>query len=82
MHVLIALSSVGVSTLALVKPSAKKLLVSYVFIAATTISGGYLIFTSTGDMLRSCIVGLAYVSVVSLMTVAAHVRIRTHALSA
>lgn len=75
-HVLIALSSVGIASLTYFKPSIKSLLVSYGFIVATVASGTYLIISMSSDILRSCLTGLFYVTVVSVVTIATHLRIR------
>lgn len=73
-HVLIALSSIGVSSFTFLKPSVTRLLVSYGFIVATVVTGTYLIITMSSDILRSCLTGLAYLTVVSVVTIATHVR--------
>jgi hypothetical protein len=75
-HVLIALASVGVASFVFFKPSIKRLIVSYGFIIATVASGTYLIVSMSGDILRSCLTGLFYVTVVSIVTIASHVRLR------
>lgn len=73
-HVLIALASIGVASFTFLKPSIKRLTVSYGFIIATVASGTYLIVSMSGDILRSCLSGLFYVTVVSIVTIATHVR--------
>lgn len=78
-HVLIAVSSVAVATTTFIKPSVKKLIVSYAFIVATVGSGTYLLLTSSGNILKSCLVGLAYVTAVSIITIATHIRVRRQA---
>lgn len=75
-HVLIALASVGISSATYLRPSIRKLAVSYGFILATVASGTYLLMTTPGNILKSCIVGLVYVTAVTLVTIATHVRIR------
>lgn len=73
-HVIIALASVLFSSITFFKSSIKKLVVSYGLIVATVASGTFLIITTPGDMLKSCLTGLLYVTVVSIITIAAHVR--------
>ena len=75
-HVIIALSSVGIASVVFFKPTIKRLYASYGFIIATVASGTFLILTSSGSILRSCITGLFYVTVVSIITIATHVRVR------
>jgi hypothetical protein len=75
-HVIIALASVAIASFTFFKPSIKKLVASYGFILATVASGTYLIVASSGSILRSCLTGLFYVTVVSIITIATHVRVR------
>lgn len=75
-HVLIALASIAVASFAFFSPSIKKILVSYGLIVATTASGIFLIVTASSNILQSCLVGLAYVTVVSMVTIYAHLRLR------
>jgi len=76
LHVIIALSSVILSSVTFFKPTFNKLYVSYGFIVATVASGTYLIVSSSGSILRSCLTGLFYVTVVSIITIATHVKVR------
>lgn len=73
-HVLIALSSVGLASLSYFKPTNKRLCASYGFIVATVASGAFLILTMSSNILKSCLTGLVYVTIVSFITIAAHVR--------
>ena len=75
-HVIIALSSVGIASFSYFKPTLKRLYTSYGFIVATIASGTFLILTTSGSILRSCLTGLFYVTVVSIITIATHVRVR------
>lgn len=75
-HVLIALASIGVASFVYFKPSVKRLAVSYGLIVATVGSGTYLLLASTGNILKSCLAGLFYVTVISLITIATHIRAR------
>lgn len=76
LHVLIALTSVGLASFTYFKPTTNRLLASYGFIGATVVSGTILIVTMSSDILRSCLTGLFYVTVVSIVTIATHVRVR------
>jgi hypothetical protein len=75
-HIVIALASVAIASVTFFKPSIKRLFASYGFILATVASGTYLIFTMSGSILKSCLTGLFYVTVVSIITIATHVRVR------
>jgi len=75
-HVIIALVSVAIASFTFFKPSIKRLVASYGFILATVASGTFLILTTSGSILRSCMTGLFYVTVVSVITIATHVRAR------
>jgi hypothetical protein len=75
-HVIIALLSVVIASVTFFKPSMPKLYTSYGFILATVASGTFLIVSASGSILRSCLTGLFYVTVVSLITIATHVRVR------
>lgn len=78
-HVLIALSSIALSSFTFFKPTMKRLYASYGFIVATVASGTYLIISTQSHILQSCLTGLFYLTVVSLVTIATHVRIRKYA---
>jgi len=78
-HVLIAISSVAIASVTFFKPSVCRLIVSYGFIIATVASGTYLLLTTPGDILRSCLSGLLYVTAVTIVTIATHLRVRRQA---
>lgn len=75
-HVIIALASVAIASFTFFKPSIQKLYTSYGFILATVASGTFLILNTSGSILKSCLTGLFYVTVVSIVTIATHVRVR------
>jgi hypothetical protein len=77
LHILIALSSVALSTVAWFRPSALKLKGSYALVAMTLASGTYLVVTTGASMLRSCMTGLMYTLVVTVILAAAHHRLAT-----
>jgi hypothetical protein len=78
-HVIIALASVGLASFTYFKPGIKRLMASYGLIIATVASGTYLIVSAEGSILKSCLTGLLYVTIVSIITIATHVRVRTAA---
>lgn len=78
-HVIIALASIGIASFVFLKPSVKRLMVSYLFILATVGSGTYLLISSPSNILKSCLVGLLYLTVVSIVTIASHVKLRKFA---
>ena len=75
-HVIIALLSIGIASFVFFKPSVKRLIVSYGFVVATVVSGTFLIVTMSSDILKSCLTGLFYLTAVSIVTIASHVRVR------
>jgi len=75
-HVTIAVLSIIISSFVFFKPSLKKLAISYGFIIATVASGTYLLVSSPSNILHTCLAGLFYLTVVSLVTIATHVRMR------
>lgn len=79
-HIIIALASIAFTTLLFARPSRAKFYTNYSLISATLISGTYLVVTSNTSILKACLSGLAYVSVVSLMTLVARQKLlRTQA---
>lgn len=76
LHVLIALSSVAIASFTYFKPTTRRLAVSYGFIIATVGSGTFLILSASSNILKSCLVGLLYVTAVSVVTIATHIRVR------
>lgn len=80
-HIIIALASIGIASLTFFKPSMKRLVVSYGFIVATVASGTYLLVAAQADILHTCLSGLLYVTVVSIVTIATHVKARKLATS-
>ena len=70
-HIIIALTSIGFTTLLFIVPSKTKFNVNYALIALTLASGTYLVVSTNAPMLKSCMSGLLYISVVTLGTIAA-----------
>jgi hypothetical protein len=76
-HVVVALSSVAYATYAFFNPTHDRLRFSYLLVASTIFSGTYLAIGAPEHLLRTCLTGLAYTSVVTVITVAAHRRLAT-----
>lgn len=76
-HIIIALSSLVYAGYVFIKPSKSKFYFSYALIASTFISGIFLIISKPAHMVQSCIMGLLYLGVVSIITVFAWRKINT-----
>jgi hypothetical protein len=63
-HITFATTSMVVTGLAYVRPSHQKLRTSYGLVAATLVSGTYLVISTHGPLLESCITGLVYLGIV------------------
>lgn len=81
LHVLIAISSIGLASFTFFSPSTKKLIASYGLMIATVASGTYLLVALQADILRTCLAGLLYLTVTLLVTIATHVKVRRQALA-
>lgn len=64
LHIVIALTSIAMSGLALVSPTQAKLRGSYALAVATLASGTYLVLNQPAHMASACISGLAYLAIV------------------
>jgi hypothetical protein len=80
-HVIIAFTSLIIASFAFFRPTIKKLIVSYGFILATIGTGTYLLVTVPSHILQSCLSGLTYLTIVSVATIAAHVRLHRRQLA-
>ncbi|MFZ1301487.1 MAG: hypothetical protein WAQ27_02820 [Candidatus Microsaccharimonas sp.] len=78
-HIIIALSSLVVASIVFFKPSLKRFYASYGLIVATVASGTALLIVSPASILHTCLSGLLYVTAVSIITIASHVKLRRHA---
>ena len=65
-HILVALGSMAQSTYMYFNPSARQLQASYGLVGLTLASGTYLVVSSSGHLLQSCMMGLFYLGVVSV----------------
>lgn len=70
-HIIIALTSIAFTTLLFVQPSHAKFRANYALIALTLVTGTYLVVSMNAPILKSCLSGLIYVSLVTLGTIAA-----------
>jgi len=75
LHIIIALASLAFTAFTYVSPSAGKLQGSYMLVALTVISGTYLVIAKPAHILESCIMGLAFVGVSLVGTVAARAKL-------
>jgi hypothetical protein len=76
LHVIIALSSIALSSYLYFKPIKKVMKASYGLIAGTVLSGSYLIITRPTHMLETCTVGLVYLAIVVAATLATQAKLR------
>lgn len=65
-HVAIALLSIISATVGYIKPTIANLRVSYLLVALTFASGFYLVWAEPAQILRTCLSGLGYLTVVSV----------------
>lgn len=72
LHVIIAVISIVYAGYVFLSPKKSRFYFSYAMIAATFISGTYLIFLKPAHLVQSCMMGLTYLGVVTTMTVFAH----------
>jgi hypothetical protein len=75
-HVIIAVTSMAFSSFTFLKPAIQRLFVSYGLIIGTVASGTFLLITTPSNILKSCLMGLFYLTVISIVTIATHVKIR------
>lgn len=62
-HVICALGGIGVTTLAALFPSTRRLRLGTLLVVLTLVSGTYLVFTRHAPLLHTCISGLIYLTV-------------------
>jgi hypothetical protein len=70
-HVIIALSSIILTSLSYIQPSIQRLRVAYALVGLTLASGFYLVWVTPSHMIQACTSGLVYIGVVSVGIVAA-----------
>jgi hypothetical protein len=76
-HVVVALSSIVMTSLAGLFPSVTKLRIGAVLIGVTLISGTYLVFSLHSSLMQSCVTGLAYLAVTLAGMVVGNYRLAT-----
>jgi len=75
LHIISALASVAAATYVLVSPSKNGLKLNYGLLAATLASGTYMVATMSVHILQTCMSGLLYVGLVSVLLFAASRRL-------
>lgn len=76
MHIIIALASLSLATILMIKPSRKGLVANNGLIALTLLSGTALLFDGA-HLLSLCVSGLTYTAIAVGMTVVARRRLQT-----
>jgi hypothetical protein len=71
LHIIIAISSIVVSSLVFIKPSQRLLQINYSLIGATFASGFYLVYIMPTHMIQACMSGVTYLAIVAILTVVA-----------
>lgn len=66
LHILIALLSLVFSTLSIFAPTKRKVKINYAFIAATWISGFFLVFQTNVSFGHLCLSGILYTGIVTM----------------
>ncbi len=74
-HITIAICSIILLTLSIVKPTKSKIYFGYGLITATLVSGTYLVMSTNSPIKSSCISGLTYVAIATVMTFVAQKRL-------
>ena len=67
LHIILALSSLILSTFNLASPSTKKSTISYGLATSTLVSGVLLIFINNASVLRTCLTGVIFFVVITVM---------------
>jgi hypothetical protein len=75
LHIFIAITSIGLASYTLLKPSAKSFFLSYATIAATVFSGIYLVVAEPAKMLHTCVAGLVYIAMISIILIISRARL-------
>jgi hypothetical protein len=74
-HIAIAILSIIITLVTYLKPTSAKIKMSYVAITSTVVSGTYLVFSLQSNILRTCVTGLLFVTVTSIITYAARTKL-------
>lgn len=75
LHVIIALTSIGITSYAYFRPTHSKLRVSYGLVGLTLASGLYLVWSMPAHMVQACTSGLIYLGIVTVGIVMARARL-------
>ncbi len=75
LHVIIALSSLGLTSYAFFRPSETLLRASYALVGLTLATGTYLVYLHPSRMIQACSSGLMYLGLVTVGIVAARHRL-------
>jgi len=78
-HIVIALASVAYTTYVYMSPSSAKLKGSYALVAATLVTGFFLVASQPAHIREACTSGLMYIGVMSFGLVAAHRKLAAEA---
>jgi hypothetical protein len=65
LHIICALSSIGLTAYAFLFPSESKIKISQILMAMTLGSGTYLVLSTKANMVSACVSGIAYTLFVS-----------------
>lgn len=76
MHIVTALGSLFVAGLMNIKPSPRKLKITYILTCLMLATGGYLLIHRTSHLLESCMFGLLILGVVSIEVLIAKRKLR------
>ncbi len=76
-HIIAAVSSMGVATLAFLVPTRTKINSSYILAVFTLLSGTYLVVSTHANVIRACIMGIIYFSIVSVLILVAQKKLAT-----
>ena len=74
LHVILALSSVAYSSFLLIAPSKTRFYATYGLVGGTLATGTYLTISTHTPILKACLTGLVYISVIVVLVVAAQRR--------
>jgi hypothetical protein len=77
-HIIIALSSIALTTLAYATPSKNKLRASYGLAALTLGTGTWLVISMQSALLHACMTGLLYLAVVSVGIIATRQKLKQY----
>jgi len=77
LHIISALTSLGLTTLNMVYPSAKRQQTANVLIASTLTTGTYLVYLHPATLKQSCISGLVFICVSLVEAAIARKRLST-----